>query len=605
MNHRYFITFLLSLGLMTGIVNTAHAVKAYPHPITVTQPDGTTLTIQIHGDEFLNWVTVGNRLVAKGEDGFYYYASFNSDGTKSISRTRAKAETLSISQTSTVRPPESALAAARIKRESTAFIGNPDLANGERHFLVMLVEYSDVRFTIDNPQEAFFRLLNEPGYSENGATGSSYDYYYNNSMGQFNPTFDVIGPVTVSGSRQSYGTGQNFGNIHHLWIEACRIADETLDIDFSKYDLDNDGYIDNIFFYYAGHNEAEGGTGIWPHQSVIYSWMQPNTLDGKYINTYACTSEYRGTDHSTVMAGIGTFTHEFGHVIGLPDFYDTDYDYNGYAPAIGSFSLMDVGPYNNNGCTPPYLSGYERALLGWLELEEWTESGIKTLPPVQENTAFITPTANEGEFFVYEYRNGEGYDAYIDSYLDISGVLIYHVDRTSEYISRWNNNQVNAYADHQCYDLIESIYPESSVFSNNDRVFPGRTNNRVFNASSSPAAVDWKNNPTGYNLSDISDNGTNATLTLSIMASGTPIPEFIEAGINCIHKNKETYSNGDTFEFLLSLSNNQPVNIIWYFDGQEQTNDSIVLTSGEHTVEAVLTYSDNSTERITTRLKVQ
>ena len=122
MNHKYFITFLLSLGLMTAIVNTAHAVKAYPHPITVTQPDGTTLTIQIHGDEFLNWVTVGNRLVAKGEDGFYYYASFNSDGTKSISRTRAKAETLSISQTSTVRPPESALAAARIKRESTAFL---------------------------------------------------------------------------------------------------------------------------------------------------------------------------------------------------------------------------------------------------------------------------------------------------------------------------------------------------------------------------------------------------------------------------------------------------------------------------------------------------
>lgn len=595
MRHNFLAKILLVFGLLGAAVVSAYAVRAYPHPITVKQPDGTTLTIQVHGDEFLNWTTVGSRLVEKGADGFYYYASFNSDGTKSISKTRAQNSTFTRSGESSVTPPAAAIAAAKIKRQAVERIGNPDLATGKHQFLVLLIEFSDLKFTVNNTKEQFTRLLNEKGYSDNGGTGSSYDYYYDNSNGKFDPTFDVYGPITVSGPQSQYGKGGNNDRADDLLVEACQIADS--EINFADYDQDNNGVVDNIFFFFAGHNAAEGGGSncIWPHKWTIA--QHGLRLDGKSFDSYACTSEYSGS-YGTSMAGIGTFTHEFGHVIGLPDFYDTDYAENGEAPAVGSLSLMDQGSYNNNGRTPPYLGGFERYMLKWINLEEWTESGIKTLPPVQEDAAFMTPTSNDGEFYVYEYRNGEGYDKYIGA----TGVAIYHVDQSSRYASRWDYNTINAYADHECYDLIEST--PGAYYDNASKLFPGTSNNTVFNANSTPAAIDWNGEPTGYNLSEITDLGDKATVNLSMMASGSVIPEFLEAGINAINVEK-SYKNGDTFKFLLNLCNNVPTDLKWYYDGNLQTEESVELTTGTHTIEAHLTYSNGSTEKIVAKIEVK
>lgn len=604
MSNKFFTKILLAFGLLACAATAAYAVRAYPYPITVTQPDGTTLTIQIHGDEFLNWTTAGGRLVEKGQDGFYYLASFNSDGTKSLSKTRVSSNSLAsfASSGNTVRPPQAAIAAAKIKRQSIARIGNPDLATGEHRFLVMLIEFADLEFTIDNPNEQFRRLLNEEGYSDNGGTGSSYDYYYQNSGGRFDPTFDIVGPIKVSGNHAEYGNDRGSTAASRLLAEACRLADSQ--IDFSIYDQDGNGTVDNIFFYFAGHNAAEGGGDdcIWPHQWQLYTQhVGTITCDGVSLNTsYACTSEYRGT--GSTMAGIGTFTHEFGHVIGLPDFYDADYEENGNAAGPGTLSLMASGSYNNNGCTPPYLSGFERSMLGWLDLTEWEESGTKTLKPVHENEAYTTPTATDGEFYVYEYRDGTGWDQYVGG----TGVAIYHVDRSAQYLSRWERNEVNNYENHECYDLIESSGNKWASY-NSDKLYPGSTNNREFSSTSTPAAEDWKGNPTGFNLTNITDNGSNATLMLINLSGGTVIDEFIDFGVNAIDRD-DTYSAGDTFEFALTVSNMTPVQTVWYFDGQEQditTNPTIVLTAGEHTVQAIATYSDKSTETITTKLNVQ
>ena len=602
MNNRFIVKILFTLGLLACAATAAYAVRAIPHPVTITQPDGTSLTIQVHGDEFLHWTTVGGRLVTMGEDGFYYYASFNSDGTKSISKTRATATTpgFRTSGNATVTPPPAAIAAANIKRTAAAKIGNTDLATGKHKFLVILVEFSDLKFTIDNPQEQFSRLLNEKGYSDNGGTGSSYDYYYENSGGQFDPSFDVYGPFDVGQPHAQFGDKYETSAATRCFGLACQAAFD--DIDFSEYDQDGDGRVDNIFFYYAGRNAAEDGGDytIWPHQWTLYSqYAGVLNDDGVSLNTsYACTSEYSGYGR---MAGIGTFTHEFGHVIGLPDFYDADYsESGGTAPGPGSLSLMAEGSYNNEGRTPPYLSGYERYMLGWLELEEWTSSGLKELPPVQDNAAFMTPTNTDGEIYVYEYRNGEGWDRYINA----RGIAIYHVDRSARYASRWEDNTINNYPSHQCYDLIESTYPESAATSNGDKLFPGNSNNTVFNAQSQPAAVAWSGEATGYNLSQIKNDGT---LVLSLSGGGPVIQEFFDANINVIYKAKETYSAGDVFDFMLSISNNVPTETVWIYDGQEQDTDttSVTLTAGEHTVQARLTYSDGSTELITTVLNVQ
>ena len=613
MNHNFITKILLAFGLLACAATAAYAVKAYPYPITVTQPDGTTITIQIHGDEFLNWTTSGNRLVEQGPDGFYYYASFNSDGTKSLSKTRVSTNSIAYSfskeSSNSIRPPQAAIAAAQAKRQSVARIGNPDLAVGEHRFLVLLIEFSDLDFTIDNPQESFSRLLNEQGYSDNGATGSSYDYYYENSGGTFDPSFDVYGPYKLEKSQAYYGyvadgTPKGGDRAYEALADACQLADS--EIDFSIYDQDNDGTVDNIFFFFAGSNQAEGGGiyTIWPHQWRLYpQYVGTINLDGVNLNTsYACTSEYNGRGQ---MAGIGTFTHEFGHVIGLPDFYDADYNKSGgKSPALGTLSLMDQGSYNNEGRTPPYLSSYEKYMLGWSEMEEWTESGNKTLPPVQDSDkTYWTPTETEGEFFVYEFRDGNGYDAYLTGTGRASGIAIYHVDRSSVYANRWENNTINNYPNHECYDLIEACgFASANV---NDNLFPGTSNKTVFNSSSTPRAEDWNGNATGYNLSNISNNYDHGSLTLTVIG-GSSIEEFLDAGVNAILR-EDSYNAGDVFKFELSYSNNPPVEIAWVFDGQEQSPETteVELTAGEHTVQAVLTYIDKSVETITTKLNVQ
>lgn len=609
---KLYIIFVLLMALPSYFF-TASAIKAYPHPITVIQPDGSSITIQIHGDEFLNWTTCNGKLVKQAQDGFFYYASFNADGTTAISKSRASSSSISAlatTENARIELPYTMVQAANIKREAARIARASDMAMGKKNFLVILVEFQDKSFTINNPQNAFSRLLNEKGYSENGGTGSSYDYYYENSNGKFDPSFDVYGPFKANGKMAEYGEDAGNGRSSYAFAEACQNADSQ--IDFSKYDLDNDGVIDNIFFYYAGQNAAETGntTYIWPHQWSFF-YHKNLRLDGKQLGTYACTSEYNGKGR---MAGIGTFTHEFGHVIGLPDFYDTDYNENGNGNGLSCLSLMDAGPYNNDGRTPPYLTIIERKMLGWVEtVPEWTESGQKTIEPVENNVGYFTPTANPGEYFVYEYRGGNGWDKYIGA----TGLAIYQVDASQNKVGGttaeqlWKNwkrhNSINAYGNHECCNLIES-YPGRSNYTNRptELVFPGRTNVTEFNASSKPAAVAWSGTPTGYNLSDIKE--ANGKITLNLLINNSykePFKEYVNNGINTIYSPKDEYAAGDIFEFILNRSNNAPQKIEWYFDEDRYTSASVTLTTGEHTVKAVLTYSDGATETVIQKLNVK
>lgn len=518
MRNSKFLSIILSAALLF-IPLFANAVVADPKPKTITQPDGSTLTITVHGDEFLHWTTVGNRLVEKGADGFYYLATFNEDGTKTISSTRATNS--SIIPTSTpVRPPFAAAQMARLKRAQRNNIQrSSSISLGNKNFLVLLIEFSDLPFTVDNPQQAFSNLLNQEGYNKNGATGSSKDYYYENSSGAFDPSFDVYGPIKVSGGYAEYGSNDAYGfePTDYLLAEACRLADK--DIDFSDYDLDSDGRVDNVFFFFAGHNEAEGGGSdrIWPHAWAIY--RDQVYLDGVQVFQFACTSEYNGYAGQD-MANIGTFTHEFAHVIGLPDFYDTNYEEDGYGNGLSNLSLMSGGSYNNNNCTPPYLNGIERNMLGWMdEFVQLSTSGEKTIEPIFNNVSYITLTDNPGEFYMYESRPAVGWDKYIGA----SGLAIYHVDQSKNMVNGnyadrlWQGGyDINSYAAHQCFDLIESVPTENDIWGPEDLFFPGGSGRRTFDATSTPAAITWAGHPTGYNISKITISGDNVTFDLKV-----------------------------------------------------------------------------------------
>jgi M6 family metalloprotease-like protein len=514
-------------ALLAGTVQM-YAVKAYPWPVQVTQPDGSVITIQKHGDEFLHWTTSGGRLVTQGKDGFYYWASFSPEGRKIPTSVRVQQGAMPLSMQQ-VTPPPAAVERARQKR--LEFIQNTvrtksssSISIGSKRFLVLLIQFSDLSFKVSNPQQAFSRMLNQDGYAENGATGSVWNYYHENSSGAFNPTFDVVGPITVSKSVAYYGANDEEGNniyerSRELLIEAARIAHQQLGVNFSVYDNDGDGYVDNVFFFFAGHNEAEGGgkNTIWPHAWNVYE--KNEVLDGVRLNSYACTSEFKGAQ-GEVMSGIGTYCHEFGHVLGLPDFYDTDYEENGQARGLGSFSLMAGGNYNNSGRTPPYLNIEERNLLGWYNNIplEFTQSKEYFLGPVTDNTCYIHHTSNPNEYFLFEYREKKGWD----DHLPATGLLIYHVDKSNNIVggktagNRWTGwDGINAYMNHQCFDLIEAVYPESAVQYEHQVPFPGSTNNTSFTPYTSPAFVGHSGFHTGVGITQIQDLGDRAALTVS------------------------------------------------------------------------------------------
>ncbi|MCQ2188109.1 MAG: M6 family metalloprotease domain-containing protein [Bacteroidales bacterium] len=500
------IVTLIFAALLSAVSFNATATIAYPYPVKVTQPDGSVITLQIHGDEFHHWITSEGKVMELNADGFYRPATGH-----------AALQSLSTS---------------RMTRENAAPQAVSSAINrGENlHFLVVLVQFDDLKFTVDSPNEAFSELLNGADYKANGGTGSVKEYFVENSNNVFKPVFDVVGPVTVSERYSYYGSNADGDDAHAalaFW-EACqRIKD---DVNFEDYDLDNNGVVDNIFFYYAGHNEAElaGADYIWPHKWDFSTAKRADTsignlsIDGKTLGTYACTSELKGKS-GTVMCGIGTFCHEFSHVLGLPDFYDTDYESNGSAAyAMGPFSLMSEGNYNNDGRTPPALTAVEREILGWMaEIPEWTQAGVKTVPDIMSNQAFKTGTNIDGEYFVYETRGGSDWDAPLGA----KGLLIYHVDRSSNRVSGlttaaslWNSGKINAYGAHPCCQPM----PACGSFKSTGRiVYPGADNVTAFNVGSPSPMVDWSGNQTGRSVTDIRYANDEVTLTFGLETGKT------------------------------------------------------------------------------------
>ena len=461
---------VLSL-LLAGL--PASAVKAPRRPFQYIQPDGTVVTLMNHGDEWHNWTTMGDTPVFRDRDGFYRPAGTRYWDGSGNAEARAVAT-----------------------RARAAALDN-HIASGRKHFLVILIEFDDINFTLDNPHQAFYNMLNQVGYSDNGGTGSVADYYVENSDGKFMPIYDVYGPVTLPRNHIYYGEhpedNPDTADSHadEALYEACKMLDD--EVDFSEYDHDGDGYVDGVFYYFAGHNEAEGGgpDTIWPHSWALY--RHKGYFDGVRVWSYACASEYRWSEGEE-MCGIGTFCHEFGHVLGLPDFYDTDYEKNGQAETVDMYSLMDGGCYNNRGRTPPLLGAVERWILGWMDEPQMLFSaGSYSLAPIGENDAMRIPADIQGEDFILEYRDGTGWDAYVEE-----GLIIYHRDRSKNRVSgsmtaqeMWYGNSLNCYADHPCYYLITN--PDTDYV-----VFPGV-------AGTTSASLEcWSGKMAGLSLSGIS-----------------------------------------------------------------------------------------------------
>jgi len=461
MNNR--ILFALCFFLFQLSLTPVLAVKAYPYPITVTQPDGTQLTIRLQGDEFYDYKTTEDGFILKANaKGFLTYATQNLLGeivaseyiARDIDKRTAKDIQFleKITNTEPVAIPQNARQKVKMQRAS-ASAQNPFPRIGNVKTLVILVNFTDVSYVTPTPQTAFTSFFNDAGYSANKATGSVRDYFMASSYGKFSPNFDVVGPYTLPNTLAYYGddnTTRKDVNAEQMVIDACTQA-ATNGIDFSQYDTDNDGYVDNVSIIYAGLSQAEGGatSTIWPLTSSLSSTT--TSFNGKLISRFTCVSELKYSV-GTNMSGVGTFCHEFGHVLGLPDYYNT---LNGNA-TLDKWDIMDAGSYLNLGCTPPTYSTYDRFYLGFLTPQEVSTTANLTLLPIYQGTTIPENTNNQAflfsesahnlsarnpnpkEFFMLEYRKKTGWD----SYLPQEGMLIWHIDYDQ---TAWDINGPNNY----------------------------------------------------------------------------------------------------------------------------------------------------------------
>jgi len=589
------------------------AIPAKPGVIRYTQPDGSVIEIIKHGDEWMHWTTDTNgNLLKMDQDGFYRIA----DETTAQYRTRVRAR----------------IAAQRSRRVHKT---SASMTEGVRHIPVVLASFNDNDFTISSPNTKFNNLLNQENYSYNGGTGSVQDFYVDNSHGKFTPIFDVYGPVKLDSNMATYGANDEYYDqdvAPELAVfQACKKLDSQ--IDFSQYDYNDDGEVDMILFYYAGYNEAEGGDydTIWPHQWEMMDSDQSaikngNNFDGKKLNKYFCTSELQGYAGST-MCGIGTTCHEFGHSLGLPDFYDTDYgdsgntigDNHGCGADPYSYSTMCSGSYNNEGRTPPYFNLEERILLGWAQesaIKEFTK-GTVVIPSVDNEVAYKTPTTTEGEYFLYECRSLEGWDAHLPGG---AGLIVYHIDKsTAHKVLVWNGNsevnvsahelwynweqtnQINENATHPCYYIVPARDQDRIQYEcqtgqyagypkkyNETRIpFPGSENITSF------AAVDWEGNTSEVTLSDISYAGGQVTVTVSMpSASGLDYPYIDNPG-------NGVYAAGSSFALtVVTPDESTPVSTSWKVDGTSVNAASVTLSAGSHLIEATVTLSGNKTYKV-------
>ena len=530
----FIIPFLLFQALLFTGSNLLYAIPARPGVITVTQSDGTRLKIRIYGDEYYHYtISEEGYTLTSGSDGDYYYATLSPNGQLASTGVKARpmgklsnSERQQLGQgfTQGLRPlsptahKQQMMRSAQNKSNSSntrtingftppeRFIDNGFATTGKQKGLVLLAEFPDVPFTIGSKGH-FEDMLNSKNYSENGATGSAWQYYYDNSNGRFDPEFVVVGPYTLPHER-SYYTANDDELAYEMVVDVCRMAYAN-GIDFGPYS--EAGVMRDVFVFYSGGGEADGSDpeGIWPHRySVAYKGTY--TFGGNRLAGYACAGElskYKVGNNK--FTSIGTFCHEFGHVLGWPDLYDTNYTTNGQAAGPGTYSLMASGGYNNDSRTPPALSILERWMIGWAEPEVLNTSGEFRLAPVHQDKGYLIGTDTDNDYFLLEYR-GTGdnvwdipdYYSYHESQ-GTSGLLVYHIDYTTP--SKWlTYNSVNTIAGHECMKVVCS-YPNATnaVYYSRYSFFPG-----VYKVTSLMSAKQkdfrsWKGGNTKVNILEI------------------------------------------------------------------------------------------------------
>ncbi len=488
----------------------------------ITLADGHKTAVRLVGDEYYNcWQSV--------ETGNLYLRS-------------RKGELTPLSRSGFISKRKSALKeqlSNTVSRVSAPVIG-------KKKQLIILAEFSDVPFTAGT--NSFFKdFFNKRGFSYGEFNGSVRDYFLAQSNGQLDLSFDVVGPVRLSRSYTYYGyrtDGKGLGDhVRDMIAESLTLADSK--VDYSLYDWDGDGVVEQVGIMYSGLARNIGGDDytIWPHKSGI----TPLYLDGVMLSSYCCQSELQKVNNTDMINGIGTFCHEFSHCLGLPDTYDGASENPFYG--LRTWDVMSGGNHNNHRFTPSGYTALGKYLLGWQQPEELTkDTHVNSLLPMSQNGKFyrIKNDAYPDEFFFLEYRKKEGWDEYIPG----TGLLITHVDYDEDVFSRMAPNSSEKF-DHEHYKVMQADgYAESLTGD----VYPWDGNNSFSNNSYPSTELYHKNIDGSYFLNkevyNICFNGENA---MSFDFKNNNISEFYSISVidSVLH-----YVPDNSVEFSITVHNN-------------------------------------------------
>ena len=350
--------------------------------------------------------------------------------------------------------------AQRVKRLKAAKrVGEVGSYQGTKKAIMILVNFSDVKYQASHDNALFRKIANQENFNDGFFKGSMRDYFKAQSRGQFEMDFDVVGPVTVSKAASYYGQNDTEGNDMYPGLMVCEAVEKAkAEIsDWTPYDWNDDGYVDQVYVVYAGKGEADGGDEetIWPHAYDLNSAQQYDDGTGPvlvgdklYVNSYACGPELNGQYDDNQITGIGVMCHEYSHCLGYPDFYDTDYS---GGQGMGSWDLMDSGSYNGDSYQPAGYTSYERWVAGWqepieLNAEDKQVTAMKSLQNGGESY-IIYNKSNKNEYYLLENRQLDGWD----ESLPAAGLLILHCDY-DEMV--WAANSPNNDPDHQRLTVV-------------------------------------------------------------------------------------------------------------------------------------------------------
>ncbi len=494
----------------------------------VIQPNGDTLWTYLCGDEFYHWrSTIDGHVIMRDSNNYYRYAIVEADSLQISAITAHNIEERSIAEREfvntnsmlvkqfihsaiqeidkTIEPEETSMQPPRQGVANNTTEREPVV--GTRKILTILIDFKDYSFT--RTRAEFDSLMNQEYGAVGLNTGSVRQYYRENSYGQLDVISTVVGPFRADKKRSEYSwkhTGNKLEGrreIRELVREAINHAKDY--VDFSTLDGDGDGEVDCIHVVFAGEGLSSGSTDsyIWPHNSELLIAVEHDNVKAK---KFMITSELYKQGQ---IATIGTICHEFGHILGAPDFYDlryTDADADQCFCAIGKYDVMSRGYNNNNGRTPAHHNPYTKCyIFGWdtpktisSETKEYTVSSSTN----DAGNIYRIDTQTDDEFFLLEHRSYHSFDQYIPNW----GLLIYHAhkdlktaidnDEDINYTHPLKLYLVNASADSNPNNSLDSYGKISTP-----RAFPGnQLDKTMFTSTTIPSAKAWNGSDLGVNL---------------------------------------------------------------------------------------------------------